>query len=99
MTRLRSATDGVRVTVSGSPERVAWDAGLAARGGSVFHSTAWADVRTLRDGATPVFVGWWSDRTPDEPIALALGFQGPDPRTLRGRLTGRLEFDSPPASL
>jgi Acetyltransferase (GNAT) domain len=99
MTRVLSGTGSVRVTTSGSPDRIAWDTALAARGGSVFHSTAWAEYRTLRDEATPVFVQWWSERAADEPIALALGFQRPDPRTLRGRLTGRLEFDSPPASL
>jgi hypothetical protein len=99
MTRTRVEMSGVRVTVSGSPDRIPWDARLAARDGSVFHSSAWAEYRTLRDGATPVFVQWWSERAADEPVALALGFQWPDPRTLRGRLTGRLEFDSPPARL
>ena len=89
----------MRITVSGSPDRTAWDAAVAARGGGLFHSTAWAKYRTLKDRATPVFVRWWSEQAADEPIAVALGFQRPDPTTLRGRLTGRLEFDSPPATL
>jgi hypothetical protein len=72
---------------------------VAARGGGIFHSSAWAEYRTLRDGATPAFVRWWSDPAADEPIAMALGFHQPDPQSLRGRLAGRLYFDSPPASL
>jgi hypothetical protein len=97
MTRARSAADAVHVTASGSPDEALWDAAVTARGGSLFHSTAWAKYRTLRDGAMPVFVEWWSGPATHQPIALALGFQWPDPTTLRGRLTGRLEFDSPPA--
>jgi hypothetical protein len=65
----------------------------------MFHSTAWADYRRVRDGATPLFLEWWSDWTADEPLAMALGFESPDRSTLRGRLARRLEFDSPPASL
>jgi hypothetical protein len=65
----------------------------------MFHSAAWADYRRFRDGATPLFLEWWSDRTGDEPLAMALGFESPDRSTLRGRLARRLEFDSPPASL
>jgi Acetyltransferase (GNAT) domain len=99
MIRASSVAEPLHVTVSWKSDRTAWDAAVAARGGGVFHSSAWAEYRTVRDGATPVFVRWWSDPADDEPIAIALGFQQPDPGSLRGRLAGRLYFDSPPASL
>lgn len=71
---------------------------MAARGGNVFHSSAWAQYRRVRDGVTPLFVRWRTAAQDEAPVAMALGLQSPDPATLRGRLASRLEFDSSPAT-
>jgi FemAB family len=79
-------------------DSVVWDSTVAAMGGGVFNSTAWARYRETRDGAAPLFVRWLSSRDATEPIALAVGFRAPNPLTWQGRLVRRLDFDTAPAS-
>jgi hypothetical protein len=86
----------MRLEVKESVDRKQWDAAACLAGGSVFHSSAWANY-TVEElpRAVPQFVSLLSDQGDIEGVAL--GFYEQSPKMLIKSLSGRLWFDALPA--
>jgi hypothetical protein len=86
----------MRLEVEKSPDRAEWDDGAERAGGSIFHSSAWANyaVRELPN-VVPQFISLVSDA--GERAGVALGFYEQSPKKLIKPLSGRLWFDAIPA--
>jgi Acetyltransferase (GNAT) domain len=86
----------LQFNASRTVDQGSWDRHVAALGGSVFHTHAWAAFLRRSRGSEPVFVSWVN--TSGEVAAIALGsFRSPTQSRL-GRAALALSFDAPPAT-
>ena len=86
----------MRLEIKESPDPKEWDAAARLAGGSIFHSSAWANY-TLEEfpRAATMFVSLLNDEGGLEGVAL--GFYEQSPKKLIKSLSGRLWFDAIPA--
>lgn len=85
----------MRFEASDHAERSVWDAAVADLGGSVFHTTAWADYIVAGEPhAVPVYVSLLADD--GGRAGAALGFRLRSGHRLLASLTGRLRTDALP---
>ena len=74
-----------------------WDNFVESLGGTVFHSSYWADLQRHVQGATPVFICGRDES--GHPTGVALGLLRQSRRPVLGRLSRAFELPSYPATL
>jgi hypothetical protein len=75
-----------------------WDREVAACGGTMFHTAAWARYRCADGRGSPLFLRW--ERARGAPAAaVALAIVRPPRRSARGRVAASLQIDGPPCTV
>ena len=91
------AAGALRVVAAAAADDDAWDREVAARGGTVFHTMAWARYRCADGRGSPLFLRW--ERAREAPAgAVALAIVRPPRRSARGRVAASLQIDGPPCT-
>jgi hypothetical protein len=88
----------MRLEVSDCVKPAEWDAGIVDVGGTIFHSSGWAQyIVRAQPNTAPRFFRLLSDG--GERVGAALGFQARSSHALMAPFTGRLWFDAIPVVL
>jgi hypothetical protein len=91
------AAGALSVVAADATDHHARDREVAACGGTVFHTAAWARYRCADGRGSPLFLQWQRARAAPA-VAVALAIVRPPRRSARGHVAASLQIDGPPCA-